>query len=199
MTLQIRQVRSVAVLVAVRAFGPAVAHADAVLQWNEIAVRTLTTQAPAVNPLAQARFAAIVQLAVFEAVNAITRDYEPYLGSAAAPTGAPIIAAAGASVEAAAISAAHAVLVQYFAGNAVTLNAARDAALATIPAGAAKSNGIAAGLAAAAGMIAQRVADGSSPLTFYQPPAPLDPGGWSGTPGCPTDISGNPLGGTLMN
>lgn len=41
--------------------------------------------------------------------------------------------------------------------------------------------------------------DGSSPLTFYQPPVPLDRGGWSGTPGCPTDISGNPLGGTLMN
>ena len=32
-------------------------------------------------PFPQARSAAITQLAVFEAVNAITRDYEPYLGT----------------------------------------------------------------------------------------------------------------------
>jgi hypothetical protein len=116
-----------------------------------------------------------------------------------APTAAPIIAPAGASAEAAAISAAHAVLVHYFPGNTTALNEARDAALDAIPAGPAKADGIATGLAAAAGMIAQRVGDGSSPSTFYQPPAPLDPGEWDVTPGCPTDSSGNFLGGTLLN
>ena len=75
---------------------PATAKADAVLDWNEIAARTVTTQ----NPFNQARVMAIVQLSVFEAVNAITGDYEPYL---APPTAAP----AGASVDAAVIIAAH--------------------------------------------------------------------------------------------
>ena len=199
MTLHFRQVPSVAVLVGVLAFSPAAARADAVLQWNEIAVRTLTTQTPPLNPFAQARFATIVQLAVFEAVNAIAGDYEPYLGSAVAPTALPIVAPPGASAEAAAIAAAHAVLVHYFPGSAAALDAARDAGLAAIPDGLAKTNGIATGLAAAAGMIAERVGDGSSPLTFYQPPAPLDPGEWNITPGCPTDASGNPLGGILLN
>ena len=42
------------------------AHADVVLEWNAIAMRTLTTQEPMVSPFAQARFAAIIQLVVFE-------------------------------------------------------------------------------------------------------------------------------------
>ncbi len=45
------------------------------LKWNEIAARTAT----ATNPFNQARIMAITQLAVFEAVNAITGGYEPYL------------------------------------------------------------------------------------------------------------------------
>src|SRR5215510_6169474 len=70
--------------------GATSAHADVVLQWDDIAVRTLTTQSPALTAFAQARFSAIVQLAVFEAVNAITGEYEGYLGSAAAADGLAI-------------------------------------------------------------------------------------------------------------
>jgi hypothetical protein len=175
------------------------ASADAVLRWDEIAVRTLTTQTPALTPFAQARFAAIVQLAVFEAVNATSGEYNGYLGSAVAPAAAPIIAPVGASGEAAAIAAAHAVLVNYFPGSAAALDADRDTSLAAIPDGAAKTNGIATGLAAAAAMIAERVGDGASPAAFYLPPSPLDPGEWDITPGCPVDASGNPLGGVLFN
>ena len=175
------------------------AQADVVLQWNAIAVRTLTTQSPAVNPFAQARFAAIVQLAVFDAVNAITGEYESYLGSAVTPTAPSIVASVGASPEAAAIAAAHAVLVHYFPASAATLNAERDASLAAIPHGTARTNGIATGLAAAAAMIAERVGDGSTPLTFLLPPLPLNAGTWDITPGCPTDSGGNPLGGQFAN
>ena len=60
-------------------FGPAVAKADPVLDWNMIAVNTAVANGQ--NPFAQGRFAAIVQLAVFEAVNAITQDYRPYIGT----------------------------------------------------------------------------------------------------------------------
>jgi hypothetical protein len=63
--------------------GPATARADdIVLRWNEIAARTAT----ATSPFDQSRVAAIVQLAVFEAVNAITGEYEPYLNPATVAT-----------------------------------------------------------------------------------------------------------------
>ena len=175
------------------------AQADVVLQWNEIAVRTLTTQSPGLNPFSQARFAAIVQLAVFEAVNAITGDYEGYLGSAAAPSGLAISAAAGASPEAAAATAAFRVLITSFPASAAALNADYAAALAAIPAGSAKTNGIAAGEAAAAALMALRVGDGSSPLTNFLPGTGLDAGEWDITPGCPTTAGGVPLGGILFN
>ena len=48
-----------------------------VLDWNAIMQSTVSGQAP----FPQARFAAITQLAVFEAVNAIRKDYKPYLGT----------------------------------------------------------------------------------------------------------------------
>ena len=68
-----------AVLLAVALLCPAtMAQADVVLKWNEIAVKTMIQQGQ--SPFGQARVAAIVQLAVFEAVNAITGEYEPYIG-----------------------------------------------------------------------------------------------------------------------
>src|SRR5688572_1862588 len=104
----------------------AAASLDAVLEWNAIAVTTVASQ----TPYAQARFMAITQLAVFEAVNATTGDFEPYLGT--------IDAAAGASADAAAVAAAHAVLKSYFPASAGTLDAARASSLALIADGAAK-------------------------------------------------------------
>jgi hypothetical protein len=174
---------------------------NVVLQWNDIAVRTLTTQNPALNPFAQARFAAIVQLAVFEAVNAITGDYEGYLGSASAPDGVSIAAAVGSSAEAAAIAAAYRVLFNYFGADAATgaaLNADRAASLALIPDGPPKTNGIVAGEAAAAALIALRAGDGSSPPANYLP-TPSAPGDWDLTPGCPTTPAGAQLGGILFH
>jgi PAP2 superfamily len=174
-------------------------HADVVLDWNAIAVRTLTTQTPPVNPFEQARLAAIIQLAVFDAVNAITGEYQPYLGSATAPTRGPLTAPLGASPDAAAIAAAHAVLVQLFPGSTATLNVARDASLAAIPDGAAKSNGIATGLAAATAIIAERNGDGSSPVTLSLPPSPPSAGMWEMIPGCPMNPGGNYIGGLFAN
>jgi hypothetical protein len=152
---------------------PIAARADVVLQWNEIAVSTLVSQGQ--SPFAQARFMAITQLAVFEAVNAITGHYRPYLGSVVAP--------AHASADAAAVAAAYAVLKNYFPA-AASLDAQYAAALAAIPDGPAKSGGIATGQSAAAQMIAARVGDGSSPPQFSVP-ASTDLGVWQLTPSCP--------------
>ena len=155
-------------------FGSAVAKADAVLDWNVIAVNTAVTNLQ--SPYAQARYAAIVQLAVFESVNAITGEYHPYLGTIVAPPGA--------CPEAAAIQAAYRVLHTYFPNSASTLDAARANSLASIPDGQAKTDGIATGEAAALAMIALRANDGSSPAQFKIPGPPV-PGEWQATSSCP--------------
>jgi PAP2 superfamily len=159
-------------LMATLPFGSAIAKADAVLDWNEIAVNTAA--ANGLNPFAQARYAAIVELAVFEAVNAINGDYRPYLGSIVAPPGA--------SPDAAAIQAAYRVVSTSFPSSA--LDAARMNSLASIPDGQAKSDGIATGDAAAYAMIALRANDGSLPPQF-KIPGPAVPGEWQATPSCP--------------
>src|SRR5580692_11876036 len=164
----------VCMLMATLLFGPAVAKADAVLDWNLIAVNTAIANGQ--SPFAQARYAAIVQLAVFEAVNAITGDYRPYLGSTVAPHGA--------SADAAAIQAAYRVLSTYFPASASTLGTARANSLALIPDGQAKNDGIATGDAAAFAMIARRANDGSSPAQF-KIPGPAVPGEYQATPSCP--------------
>jgi hypothetical protein len=167
------RLRTSFVLVALLAASPVAARADVVLDWNAIAVSTLGSQGQ--NPFATARFLTITQLAVFEAVNAITGDYEPYLGTVSAP--------AGASAEAAAVAAAYGVLKAYFP-LAPNLDGAYAASLAAIPDGSAKAAGIATGQVAAAQMVARRVGDGSSPAQFGLP-ASIDVGVWQLTPSCP--------------
>ena len=168
-----KQLRTSVLLVTLLASSAIAATADPVLDWNAIAVTTLISQAQ--SPFAQARYMAITQLAVFEAVNAITGDYEPYLGTVGAP--------AGARADAAAIAAAYRVLKNYFPG-APLLDGQYAAALAAIPNSQAKTDGIATGEAAAAAMILSRVGDGSAPATFYMPTS-TDPGVWQTTPSCP--------------
>jgi hypothetical protein len=152
---------------------PFVAHADVVLDWNVTMFQTLAGQ----NPFATARYAAITHLAVFEAVNAITERYEPYLGTISAPDGA--------SVDAAAAAAAHGVLRAYFPARAAALDAALALSLANIPSGQAKDDGVTVGAAAAAAMVARRGNDGAATPTIYVP-ASTEPGQWQPTPSCLT-------------
>jgi hypothetical protein len=142
-----------------------------VLQWNQIAVETIGAQ----PPFPSARFMAVVQLAVFEAVNAISKEYEPYLGTVTAPPGA--------SPEAAVITAAHGVLEAFFPAAAASLAQQRADSLAAIEEGGAKVDGIAVGEAAAAALIADRVDDGAAPAEFFLPTnsAPYE---WQTTPSC---------------
>jgi hypothetical protein len=145
-----------------------VASTDVVLNWNAI---MQTTVAPA-NPFIQARSAAIVQLAVFEAVNAIVGDYEPYLGT--------IAALPGASPEAAAVAAAHRTLVTLHPVSAANLDSSRAASLSMIPDGQSKDDGIAVGEAAAAALLALRSNDGAGAVVPYTPGT--NPGDWQPTP-----------------
>lgn len=158
-----------------------ITKADVVTDWNVLMLTTVSAQ----NPFAQARLAAITHVAMFEAVNSVTREYDRYLRN-------PIIAPPGASAEAAAVAAAHAVLKNYFPANSANLDAARAMSLAGIPDGSAKDGGIATGEAAAQALIALRANDGSGPPEFYLPSS-SNAGDWQRTPSCPA------AGGTLLH
>jgi hypothetical protein len=134
---------------------PRPAQADTVTDWN--AIMEASVSVPPSNPVYQTRWGAMVQLAVFEAVNAITGDYEPYLGSVEAPPWA--------STDAAVIAAAHRTLVTLRSDNAdlvTMLNNSRALFLEAIEEGPEKDAGIAAGEDAAAAMLLLRTGDGSA-------------------------------------
>ena len=151
---------------------PAFTSDSVVLEWNKIAINAILPNGP---PFTAARFMTITQLAVFEAVNSISGEYEPYLGT--------VTALPGASQEAAAVIAAHDTLVYYFPLQTAALDIKRDASLAAIPNGQSKTDGMAVGAAAAAALIANRTGDGSAP-PLTQIPTNFDPYQWQLTPGC---------------
>jgi hypothetical protein len=130
---------------------PAVARADAVTDWNVIASNAIVTtagQPPAVSALSFA----IVQGAVYDAVNAIDGGYQPYL---ARPAANPWDSKA-----AAAATAAYKTLAWLFPGQSFqTTYDTYIAGLPDQPAGS-KAAGVAVGEAAAAAMIAARTNDG---------------------------------------
>jgi hypothetical protein len=142
-----------AVLVALTAAAaPAVARADTVTQWNQNAANALYVTA-AQPPNVSVLHMAMVQGAVYDAVNAIDGGHEGYLltSRVATPTD---------SKDAAAATAAYKTLIWIVPAQHAALQALYDATLAGIPDGAAKTRGIAVGDAAAAAMIAARTADG---------------------------------------
>ena len=105
---------------------------------------------------------AIVHAAMFDAVNAIEGRYAPYR-----PTAKP---AAGASADAAAAGAAHAVLVRLFPDQKGRLDATlAEAVVGAGPAGDARAAGANFGATVGAEMVAARANDGTAPLGPYRP------------------------------
>jgi hypothetical protein len=169
-----------AILLATLATGTATAATGAtaasddptvISDWNEIAVTTLlgdTTKQLVEDFL----YMGFVQAAVYDAVVGVEGRYAPYRFHAHAPRGT--------SAQAAAVAAAHKVLVTYVPSAQATLDAAYVASLAQLPDGQAKIRGIAFGTRAAENLIRLRANDGrNAPILFTQPPAP---GVWRPTP-----------------
>jgi hypothetical protein len=158
MDLRIR--RGVGVLAAVAALlsitAAAPARADTVVDWHQIAFRSLTApvaeggaaQAPTVSTIHMA----MVHGAMYDAVNAIDRRYQPYL---VAPR-----AKRWFSKEAAAATAAYHVLVDILPAQQPTLASQYTASLAGISPGKARDRGVRVGEKAARAMIAARTNDG---------------------------------------
>src|SRR5258705_967677 len=161
---------------------PISAPADAVADWNAIAVQaTLTTcPAPACVPAIPARpgptgvlDVAMVQAAVYDSVQAIERRFKPYNVEIPAASGSPVAATA---------KAAHDVLVNRFPWQAAFLDMTYNRYLASHK-GEESEAGVAVGGIAAAGIISLRANDGS----FPNPPPPDFTGGiglgeWRPTP-----------------
>jgi hypothetical protein len=147
--MQPARLRRLAVLGAAVALAvPAVAQANEVTKWNEIAVGTINAQAPLTSaPPAGAVFLAMVQGAVYGAVNAVDRHGRPYLVDRSYPK---------ASADAAAATAAYRVLDFFFSStHHAALQAAYDASLLAIADGPSKQQGIQVGAMAADAMLAE--------------------------------------------
>ncbi|HEU4770236.1 MAG TPA: vanadium-dependent haloperoxidase [Pyrinomonadaceae bacterium] len=143
---------------------------DAVMEWNEQAAALTLRPTPALSPVQQTRVMAIFHLAVHDAVNGITGEYETYLSPPTPPAnGSPV---------AAAIAAAHHALLNLFPGNEVLLSdhyANSLAAHGLSPV----DPGIAFGNSAAAAVLALRVNDHSADAQFdYTAPNAGSPGVW---------------------
>jgi hypothetical protein len=135
------------------------AHADAVLDWNDVALAEVTASGQL--PPDGARTMAMVHVAIFDAVNAIDRLYDPVALREREP--------ADASTDAAIASASHAVLVGLFPARGSALAAPYAAALARIPDGHAKQAGIALGQRAADACLELRAGDGTGAPNRYTP------------------------------
>jgi Vanadium chloroperoxidase N-terminal domain/PAP2 superfamily len=147
------------VLVAVALITPAPsAFADVIADWNEKAVVFVT---PRMTPPAAQRAVAMVQVAMFDAVNSIERRYRPYLAQLPAP--------ATASKEAAAAAAAGSVLAGLHPQAQAELKGATTAYLSNIADSDAKSEGIKLGEAVAAKILEARAKDGADAADAYRP------------------------------
>ena len=86
---------------------PAVAQsAETVIEWNQALITTLSTPGASDPNVFFTRPVALLNVAIFDAINSFSRVYTPYLGV--------VDVAAGASADAAAAQAAHDVLVSMF-------------------------------------------------------------------------------------
>jgi membrane-associated phospholipid phosphatase len=120
---------------------------NAVFHWNTFASTLVAANLP---PGPQTYTLAVVHIAIHDALNAIDARYEPYEFTGSAP---------GASVAAAVAAASRDTLVQLVPQAAASIEAAYDAALASIPDEGARDAGIATGQAAAAAILARRSGD----------------------------------------
>jgi hypothetical protein len=126
------------------------ARADAVMEWNARANEIITASRQ--SGVAMYQTAAVVQVAVFDAVSSI-KD------------------APDASVDAAVAAATRGVLIKLVPEQAPAIEAAYDAKLRTLPNGPAKTKGIAAGESAATTLLASRAQMDSPAPDTYRPHA----------------------------
>ncbi len=166
------------------------AATSAVLHWNAVAGQAAIAAciAPTANPLTESRMYAMTHIAIHDAVNAIRPRFAPHTADLFAPPRA--------SVDSAVAAAARTVLVSVLSDvpepfgapcglrGLATVDRAYTDALARIPAGVTKAEGVAIGEKAARSVIEKRTNDGSqAPLINPDYPQGIEPGEWRFTEG----------------
>ncbi len=145
---------------------------NVVIDWNKIASTTIVTNAKEASVTSGVWFA-YVHLAVYDAVNAIDHQHQPYVFTTQAPDGA--------SKDAAAVAAAHRILANYFPAQQASLDTQFTSSLAGISDTATNiAAGVGIGEQAAQALIAARATDGLLANVPYTPP--VGPGFWQPTP-----------------
>jgi hypothetical protein len=144
---------------------------NVVTDWNAIASTTIVATGGKA-PGASGVWFAYTSIAVYDAVNAITGEYRPFYYQGVGPQDA--------SLEAAAVAAAHRVLVTYFPSQQTVLDGQFATSLAAITASSSKDEGVAVGEAAAMALIGARSGDGLEANVSYT--VGSGPGAWIPTP-----------------
>ena len=166
--LKERAVRALGWSLVLFAFVTGLNAANVVSDWTTMASTTIVANGGK-SPGASAVWFSYASLAVYDAVNAITGQYRPFYYQVAGPSNA--------SVDAAAVAAAHRVLVNYFPAQQTALDSQFYASLAAITVDAGpKSAGVAVGEAAAMAVINARTGDGLEASVTYVPGS--GPGAW---------------------
>src|SRR5260370_14928225 len=171
--------RTIVVILLAFALCGAARAQNAVIDWNAIAVTTALNGNQTISPGSATAggtslYLAYMHLAIYDAVNAIDHRFQSY--------GPEIPAPAGASADAAVVSAAYNTLVFYFPDQSASLNVQYMASLAAIPNGQAKEDGVQVGHAAANSIIAMRAGDGRGANVPYLFPSVPTAGVWIPTP-----------------
>jgi hypothetical protein len=145
---------------------------NVVTDWNSMASAIIVASGGK-SPGASAVWFTYSSLAVYDAVNAITGQYQPFYYRIAGP--------GDASTDAAAAAAAHYVLVYYFPAQQAALDSKLSASLAAITANSSRKDaGVAVGEAAAMAVINAHIGDGLQANVPYLPGS--GPGAWIPTP-----------------
>jgi hypothetical protein len=156
---------------------------DAAFFWNAVLLEALLADSLQPQPQMEqggvtraSRAAAIVHVAIHDAVNGVDREYVPYLVKNHAP--------ANASPEAAAAAAAHATLIGLYPSQRSTFDARLSAFLGSLPPGPSRDRGVLFGTAVGNALLLARQNDGRN-----QPDPPYlekpTPGEWQRDPIAP--------------
>ena len=167
-----RTTRSLLLMAAVLPWASRLGGQNVVTDWNTISSTTIVAHGGN-GPAASSVWFAYESIAVYDALNSIHREFKPFYYDGRCDRDA--------SEEAAAIAAAHRVLVYYFPAQQAALDTSYNTSLGQlVTTRRAKADGVAVGEAAAQTLIAARVGDGLLSNVPYQPGS--GPGVWQPTP-----------------
>lgn len=145
------------------------AGADVITEWNQVLLQAV--RADKTPPPRAARAMAMLNVAMFDAVNGILKRYSPYHVTDEAP--------ANANVEAAASAAAHTVLMSLYPSQASLFNNALGTHTGGIPSGDAKQRGLEWGREVGQAILDLRADDHANDTVAFE--SPTGGGWWSPT------------------